>query len=107
MTLIAELSLDLLGARDKVTVRLFAPEKLEDGPGWRCRFEIGNPIDYGRYIYGESSLQALILALKILSVELYCSDEYKEGRLGIIGKFEGYLGLPAAHEVLDRAPYPF
>jgi len=107
MTGIAQLSLDLAGGSGKVSVRLLAPEKLEDGPGWRCKFEIGEPIDYARYIYGETSFQALVLALKILSVELYSSDEYKEGRLGIDGEFRGYLGLPASKEVLDRAPYPF
>jgi hypothetical protein len=107
MTVIAELSLDLAGAKEKVIVRLFAPERLEDAPGWRCRFEIGKPISYGRAIYGEWSLQALTLALKGLSSNLYGSDEYKEGRLGLEGEFKGYLGIPAPSAFLDQAPYPF
>ena len=107
MTVIAELSLDLAEEREKVAVRLFAPERLEEGPGWKCRFEIGEPIKYGRYIFGESSLQALVLAVKILSSELYGSDEYKTGVLGIDGEFRGYLGIPAPNVFLDKAPFPF
>ncbi|WP_337187509.1 hypothetical protein [Phenylobacterium sp.] len=107
MTVIAELSLDLAGTTQKVTVRLFAPEELKDGPGWRCRYEIGEPISHDQDIYGEWSLQALMLALKGLSSDLYGSDEYKEGRLGIEGQFGGYLGIPAPNVFLNQAPYPF
>lgn len=107
MIVIAELPLELAGSKEHLTARLFAPEKLDDGPGWRCRYEIGEPIGCGRDIYGEWSLQALSLAIKNLSSDLYGSDEYKDGRLGVAGEYGGYLGIPAPNVFLDQAPYPF
>jgi hypothetical protein len=105
MTAIAELTLDLVGASEGVSVRLFAPERSEKH--WACRFEIGPPFAYGREIYGESSLQALALALKGLSATLYGSAEYRAGKLGVYGEFKGYLGVPAPNVFLGEAPYPF
>ena len=107
MTPIAELDLDLADTSDKVRVRLFAPVAGAGPAPWTCRFEIGEPFDVSKDIVGETSFQALALALKGLSAVLYGSDIYKDGRLGVFGEFGGYLTIPAPNVMLDAAPFPF
>jgi hypothetical protein len=107
MTPIAELSLDLLDSSEKVRVRLFAPVHRPESSDWVCRFEIDGEIQHAMDIVGESSVQAIALALKGLSSDLYGSEAYRQGRLGAAGDFGGYLHLPAPHIFLDEAPYPF
>jgi hypothetical protein len=107
MTVIAELVLDLSNSDEKVIVRLFLPEVQPDKETWICKYEIGNPINTSIGIHGSTSLQALSLAIKGLSAELYSSYEYKNSELGIFGKFGGYLTVPAPQVLLDIAPYPF
>ena len=107
MNLVAELPLDVMGQDAPLVARLFAPVERKDGPGWTCRVEVGAPIGCERDIHGESSMQALALALKFLSITLYGSSLYEEGRLGHYGEFGGYLGLPATNAFHDVAPYPF
>jgi hypothetical protein len=107
MTVIGELVLDLADSDQEVVAKLFAPEQATGRNEWTCRFEIGEPFDYAMGIHGETSMQALALALSALSVTLYCSEEYESGKLGIFGEFGGYLSIPAPRVALDRAPYPF
>jgi len=107
MTEIAAVDLDLSYTAEKVSVRRFAPEWDEELGTWSCRFEISEPINVERKIYGVSSLQALILGAKTLSAYLYGSDLYKNGELGIYGQFGGSLSIPAPQAMLDRAPFPF
>jgi hypothetical protein len=107
MTEIAAVELDLSYTASKMDVRVFAPEPNAELGTWTCQFEIGDPISIVREIHGVSSLQALFLAMKTLSVYLYGSDLYKRGELGIYGEFGGNLSIPAPKEVLDTAPYPF
>jgi hypothetical protein len=107
MAEIAAVELDLSYTAAKVGVRLFAPEWDEEQKTWSCRFEIGEPINVEREIYGVSSLQALLLGAKTLSAYLYGSDLYKNGELGIYGQFGGSLSIPAPQVMLDRAPFPF
>ncbi|THD81667.1 MAG: hypothetical protein E7812_02280 [Phenylobacterium sp.] len=104
---IAAVELDLSYTAAKVVVRLFAPELDAQQGTWSCRFEIGEPVNVTREIYGVSSLQALFLAAKTLSVYLYGSDLYKNGELGIYGQFGGSLSIPAPQVLLESAPYPF
>ncbi len=106
MTLIAEQLLDIADSSEKVPVRLFSPERWADD-GWTCRFEIGSPIDVALDVHGVSSLQALALCLKGVSATLYGSDLFREGRLGVWGEFNGYLGIPAPGIFADIAPHTF
>lgn len=104
---IAAAEFDLSYTTEKMSVRLFAPRwNAQDGV-WSCVFEIDDPINLRHEIFGASSLQALILATKGLSVYLYGSDLYKRGELGIHGQFGGDLHIPATHLFLETAPYPF
>ena len=89
-----------------MAARVFAPE-MERENLWFCRFEIEEPIDFKHKVYGVSSMQALYLSLKTLSVYLYGSDYYKNREVGIFGEFGGDLTIPATHMFLDTVPYPF
>lgn len=101
----AEFDLSFTAAR--MRVRVFAPERNSALAMWSCTFEIGDPINVTREIYGASALQALFLAMKTLSAYLYGSDLYRRGELGVHGEFGNYLSIPAPKELLDIAPYPF
>ena len=104
---IAAAEFDLSYTAVKMSARLFAPTwNAEDGM-WSCVFEVDDPIGLKREIFGVSSLQALVLAIKTLSAYLYGSDLYKRGELGIHGKFGGDLSIPATRLFLEAAPYPF
>jgi len=107
MTCIAEHSLDIADGAEKVLVRLHSPWRKDDQKAWVCRFEIEGGIEAALDVEGETSLQALALALKGLSAVLYGSELYRSGRLGLFGDFGGYLGVPAPNVFLDEAPYPF
>src|SRR5262245_18018498 len=107
MNVIASDEFDVLGRSEKMSATLYQPVRSDDGRAWECRVEIGTPLNISRPAYGETSLQALILGLKLLSILLYGSDLYKRGQLGIHCAFDGNLFVPATKEFLGVAPYPF
>lgn len=73
MTPIAEIALDLSYTDTKVWARVYAPARTASDEEWSCSFEISEPLAVERTIYGGSSLQALMLALKTMSSYLYGS----------------------------------
>ena len=103
----AKADLELRGSVGSLQVRVFSPEWDETRGAWACQVEIDPPISMRQSVYGESGIQALSLALKVLASTLYGSSAYKERRLGAFGAFGGYLGFPAPKEFLSNAPYPF
>ena len=107
MELIASVEYDLAYSPDKMSVRIYKPIISEDHRTWSCLFEIDDPIGARRLIYGESSLQALLLSIKTLSAYLYGSEIYKRKELGIYGEFGADLGIPATHLFLKESPFPF
>ena len=102
---IAEVAFDLSYTSDKMGVRLYAPERVAGSSDWACTFEVDEPLALNRTLYGVSSLQALVL--KSLSSNLYGSEAYRNGQLGVYGEFGGDLAIPATSLFLDMAPYPF
>jgi hypothetical protein len=107
-TLFASADLDLLENPARcLQVRVFAPTWNEVRRAWACRIEIDPPINMQQSVYGESGIQALTLAIKILASALYGSKLYRDGQLGAFGEFGTYLGIPAPKESLEHAPYPF
>jgi hypothetical protein len=104
---IAEVVFDLSYTTDKMGIRLYVPEPVADSGDWACTFEIDEPLALRRTLYGVSSLQALVLALKSLSSNLYGSEVYRSGQLGLHGEFGGDLIIPATNLFLDIAPFPF
>ncbi len=62
------------GEEVPITVRWFQPES--DGQDHFCRFsiQIGTGEPYERQIYGVDSVQALLLAMETVGVDLYIQD---------------------------------
>ena len=104
---IAELAFDLSNSEEKMWVRVYAPKQDQPNGDWSCAFDIDAPIGIKRTIYGVSSLQALVLALKTMAAYLYGSTEYENGEFGLGGQSGGNLSIPAPARFLDIAPYPF
>lgn len=108
MDVVAESFFDLAeGEPSSVTLKIYKPCRNEEYNAWGCSFEINEPFNIVQTAYGESSLQALILAVKLASSELYGSELYKQRKLGAFGEFGGDLSIPAPNVFLDEAPYPF
>lgn len=106
ITIIAEQMLDLSNSDQKVPVRIFIPEQIDQNT-WNCRFEIGEPISESMDTHGVSSLQALALAVKNVSAALYSTDLYRDGYLGAFGDFGDYLGIPAPSSYRHITPHTF
>ncbi|HEX3653755.1 MAG TPA: hypothetical protein VHU18_13130 [Rhizomicrobium sp.] len=87
-------------------MRFFAPEQSKIEGTWCCCVQIDAPFEITKTVFGESSLQALILAIKLAGSYLYGSELYKNGQLGLYGEFGRDLLIPAPKEFLDIAPYP-
>ena len=104
---IAETHYDL--DEETVIVRIFAPVLRvgvgREPPSHTCDYEI---VGLGRpragKVEGVDSLQALVLALNTVAAELYCSAEYREGRLRWFGDLN--LGLPVEGALRDLVPPP-
>ena len=79
MTPIAEIALDLSYPDEMVWVLVYAPQQESAADEWSCSFKIGPPLSVQRTIYGVSSLQAMVLALKTMSA--YGSDAYQNKEL--------------------------
>ena len=84
----------------QVIVRLFAPERcLHD---WRCQYEIEWPDGPARFAaHGIDSIQALVLALQMISGELYASKPHRLGRLQWNSSGDGY-GFPPPPNIRDE-----
>jgi hypothetical protein len=101
---IASRDLTLDGNR-KVTVLIGKPQQLAD-IDWYCPYQkVG--IGSGKVMRAEGvdTVQALILALWMVGAELYCSDEYRAGRLTWdCGAVKGDLGFPVPPNIQDILP---
>jgi hypothetical protein len=104
---VAEQVFDLSFSDEKVCARLYEPVLEPDGCTWSCRVELDERFAGPPKAYGATSLQALELGLKMLSIILYASTVYRRKELGWNGQFGGDLGVPAVSVFLNDAPYPF
>jgi uncharacterized protein DUF6968 len=77
----------------EIPVRIHAPEKAKTD--WICRFEIGWPEGRAeRWGAGVDSVQALLIALQMISAEIYASRYHESGALSWLAPRCGY-GFPA------------
>lgn len=104
---IAESGLDLSFTDRKMWVRVYAPALEPDGETWACAYTIDAPLSVESRGVGETSLLALVDAMRGVSRALYGSAEYAAGQMGAEGCFGGNLFIPATSDMLDVAPYPF
>jgi len=80
-------------------VRLFQPE--DDGRGWVCRYEIEWPDGLSSgFAAGIDAVQALILALQMIGIQLYTSKYHQARNLRWNDRDGGY-GFPVARNVRD------
>jgi hypothetical protein len=93
MDVIASRILEVDG-EPKFHVRIGRPKPAPEGDCWFCPYEIAGPLTNrkGRF-GGEDGMQALVLTLNILSVEIEISEENAQGRLSWLGSKE--FGLPS------------
>ena len=83
----------------EVPVRLFQPE--EDDGMWICPYEIDWPSERRAYFAaGVDGMQALILALRTISVEIYTSEYHEAGTLTWFEPGRGY-GFPITSSLRD------
>lgn len=88
-------------------VRVYAPTLEPGGETWACAYRIDAPLSVESRGVGESSLLALIEALRGVSRALYGSAEYAGRQIGVEGCFGGDLFFPATSDMLGHAPFPF
>lgn len=82
-----------------VVIRLFIPE--EDGPAWKCMYEIGWPEKIRTFnAFGNDAFQAIELAMQLIGAELYASEYHAAGTLGFDAPGSGY-GFPVAKTLRD------
>lgn len=76
----------------ELVVSFYRPEKVP-GSDFKCRWTIGWPGGAkGHYAYGVDSIQALMLAMRSVHIELVESEAYKSGKLTLFGQAD--LDLP-------------
>ena len=82
-----------------ILIRIYAPEKAQ--VDWMCRFDIGWPEGKAeRWGTGVDAVQALVMALQMVGVEIYTSHHHKSGRLRWLADGEGY-GFPVSNNARD------
>lgn len=83
----------------EIPVRIHAPE--ESKSSWMCRFDIGWPEGkVERWGTGVDAVQALVMALQMIGVEVYASHYHEAGRLRWLEDGGGY-GFPVSNNARD------
>jgi hypothetical protein len=100
---IATRMLDLDGKQ--VTVVIGKPEKFPEGEDYYCPYQIvGMGDGQVRYAGGIDAVQALQLALQMIGVDLYTSQDARSGRLSWHAGSPGELGFPVPDSMRNSAP---
>ena len=83
----------------EIPIRIHAPEKAR--VDWMCRFDIGWPEGKAeRWGGGVDPIQALVMALQMIGVEIYASRYHELGNLRWLATGQGY-GFPVSHNARD------
>ena|ERR1700680_2453214 len=81
----------------EVPIRIFIPEEVDGA--WQCRYEIIWPSDAKvSAAHGLDAVQAILLALQKIGIEIYASEYHESGRLVWIEQGQGY-GFPVSRNV--------
>ncbi len=94
-----------LDEKDSVEIRVWPPRRdPEYSETWMCEYQIvGIGTGKKRRSGGVDPIQSLYLGLIHISTALYCSQEYKDGRLTLCGattKFD--LALPVLESIREE-----
>jgi hypothetical protein len=104
---ISETMFDLAYTDRKVRAAIYAPVLQEDRETWTCAYTVDAPLSLEASGSADTSLRALVEAMRGLSRALHGSAEYRDKQLGLDGVFGQYLGLPVTTDLLNIAPHPF
>jgi uncharacterized protein DUF6968 len=98
-----ELALD---GNQKVEILIGKPQRCQDGIDWCCPHQtLGIGSGKVRCAIGVDTIQATIFALSMVGAGLYCSQEYRDGRLSWdCGAVKGDLGFPVPENIRDVLP---
>lgn len=103
--IIAARELILSGSENKVTVIIGRPQRFPDAIDYYCPYQIsGLGESKVRYAGGIDTIQAFVLALQRVGVDLYTSKEAKAGLLKWEGSDKGNLGFPVPDFVNELIP---
>jgi hypothetical protein len=104
-TVIATRQLTLDG-NQKVEILIGKPEPCPDGIDWYCPYQKhGVGLEHVKCAIGIDSVSAIVHALTMIGADLYCSDEYADGRLTWeCGTVRGDLGFPVTDNIRDVLP---
>jgi uncharacterized protein DUF6968 len=93
------LRLEKSGGEVAIAIRIFAPERKDRA--WSCRYEIDWPEGTQKMAAGGvDSMQALVIALKMISADLYSSSYHRSGKLMFDTPGGGY-GFPVVTTMRD------
>ena len=95
---IATREVELKPSGRKVVVTIGKPQRFPgpDGQGHYCPYQIsGITRDKVRFAGGADAVQAIALAMKMVGIDLYTSEEGKAGMLSWECGRDGDLGFPA------------
>ena len=90
-----------LGGSEKVTVLIGKPQPFRMVAIGIVLIKLWDRLRSGRYTGGVDEVQALVLALSMIGAELYCSEEYRAGRLKWDCGRDGDLGFPVPENIRD------
>jgi hypothetical protein len=94
-------NLTLKSDGDDVIVPINIHQPVEDEVDWKCEFEIGWPTGVRKGdAFGVDAVQAVLMAMQGIGVELYTSDAHKSGKLAWLEQGAGY-GLPVPPNARD------
>ncbi len=88
---------------NSVNVLVGVPDRFPDSEhDYYCPYQIlGLQDERVRYAAGIDSIQAIMLALERIGIDLYTSEEYKDGRLKSQSHKKGDLGFPLPDGLSD------
>lgn len=94
MDVIASTVLEVDG-EPRIQIQLGRPRLAPDPSCWFCPYEIVDTSKARRsYAYGEDAMQALVLTLYKISVEIETCEYNEQGRLSWLGDFKDF-GFPS------------
>jgi hypothetical protein len=101
--MMATRTLRLIGDDGDIEVPVSIHMPVEDDRAWRCDYEIGWPRTPRAYrAFGYDGMQALVLALSAIAIDLYTSRYHHAGLLIWDDNDAGY-GFPLGRGMWDHA----
>jgi hypothetical protein len=100
--IIATRTIHLIDDSRRITIKIGKPIQFLDSPDYYCPYQItGLGNDNVKYAGGIDAVQALLLTLQKIGIDLYTSNEAIANRLSWEGDEKGDLGFPVPDSLID------